>query len=174
MLESFAIDIYSRRSRVSKKRYVSPLFSNHSSSFFQRDQQLTSNNHQPHLILRYEDVSIIDDAAALILFFVQRQVTLGKEDRQHMKKILYQFLPDFLFTAQGELSDDDEGKFHRSNTFPSDRLIFIQPTTMTRMRIIRNVRRNLGLPDTATPIDDEMRNRSPLNLDNYHRNIKTR
>ena len=85
-------------------------------AFFQRDQQLTSNNYQPHLILRYEDVSIIDDAAALILFFVQRQMTLGKEDRQNIKKILYQFLPDFLFTAQGELSDEDEGTSSKASS----------------------------------------------------------
>lgn len=37
-------------------------------------------------------------------------MTFGKEDKQNIKKIMYQFLPDFLFTPRGELSDDEEGK----------------------------------------------------------------
>ena len=36
-------------------------------------------------------------------------MTFGKEDKQNIKKIMYQFLPDFLFTPRGELSDDEEG-----------------------------------------------------------------
>ena len=33
----------------------------------------------------------------------------AKEDKQNIKKIMYQFLPDFLFAPRGELSDDEEG-----------------------------------------------------------------
>jgi hypothetical protein len=33
----------------------------------------------------------------------------AKEDKQNIKKIMYQFLPDFLFSPRGELSDDEEG-----------------------------------------------------------------
>jgi hypothetical protein len=36
-------------------------------------------------------------------------MAFGKEDKQNIKKIMYQFLPDFLFTPRGELSDDEEG-----------------------------------------------------------------
>ena len=79
--------------------------------YFQRDQQLTTNNNQPHLIFNYEDFSILDDAASLIVFLVKRQMTFAKDDKQNIKKILYQFLPDFLFAPQGELSDDEEGRF---------------------------------------------------------------
>mgnify|MGYP001050399079 FL=1 len=71
----------------------------------ERDQQ-TSN--QPHLAFRYDDLSILDDAASIIVFLVKRQMTFGKEDKQNIKKIMYQFLPDFLFTPRGELSDDEE------------------------------------------------------------------
>jgi hypothetical protein len=35
-------------------------------------------------------------------------MAFGKEDKQNIKKIMYQFLPDFLFTPRGELSDDEE------------------------------------------------------------------
>jgi hypothetical protein len=73
-----------------------------------------SNNHQPHLVFRYEDPSIIDDAASLIIFLLKRQTTFAKEDKQTMKKMIYQIIPDFLFTTRGELSDDDEGKTIRS------------------------------------------------------------
>ncbi|CAF4001433.1 unnamed protein product [Rotaria sp. Silwood2] len=74
----------------------------------ERDQQLTTNNNQPHLVFCYEDLSILDDAASLIIFLVKRQMTFVKEDKQNIKKIIYQFLPDFLFTSRGELSDDEE------------------------------------------------------------------
>jgi hypothetical protein len=69
------------------------------------------NNTLPHLAARYEDLSILDDAASLIVFLVKRQMGFAKEDKQNIKKIMYQFLPDFLFTPRGELSDDEEGKF---------------------------------------------------------------
>jgi hypothetical protein len=39
-------------------------------------------------------------------------MTFGKEDKQNIKKIMYQFLPDFLFTPRGELSDDEEGNWN--------------------------------------------------------------
>jgi hypothetical protein len=61
------------------------------------------------LIFNYEDLSVLDDAASLIVFLVKRQMTFVKDDKQNIKKILYQFLPDFLFTPRGELSDDEEG-----------------------------------------------------------------
>ena len=92
------------------------------SYLFQRDQQTPLNPTQlPHLTFRYEDLSILDDAASLIVFLVKRQMAFGKEDKQNIKKIMYQFLPDFLFTPRGELSDDEEGRlfsrFYLSNDF---------------------------------------------------------
>ncbi len=69
------------------------------------------NPFQSHLTFRYEDLSILDDAASLIVFLVKRQMAFGKEEKQNIKKIMYQFLPDFLFTPRGELSDDEEGQF---------------------------------------------------------------
>ena len=41
-------------------------------------------------------------------------MTFAKDDKQNIKKIMYQFLPDFLFTPRGELSDDEEGNSERS------------------------------------------------------------
>ncbi|CAF0785384.1 unnamed protein product [Didymodactylos carnosus] len=73
-----------------------------------REQQFNSNITQPHLSFRHEDLSILDDAASLIVFLVKRQVGFGKEDKQKIKEIMYQFLPDFLFSPRGDLSDDEE------------------------------------------------------------------
>ncbi|CAF0839927.1 unnamed protein product [Didymodactylos carnosus] len=74
----------------------------------EREEQLNANITQPHLIFRYEDLSILDDAASLIVFLVKRQMGFGKEDKQKIKEIMYQFLPDFLFSPRGDLSDDEE------------------------------------------------------------------
>ncbi|CAF1206769.1 unnamed protein product [Adineta steineri] len=74
----------------------------------ERDQHIPLNINQPHLAFRYDDLSILDDAASLIVFLVKRQMAFGKEDKQNIKKMIYQFLPDFLFTPRGELSDDEE------------------------------------------------------------------
>ena len=60
-------------------------------------------------MFRYEDLSILDDAASLIIFLVNRQITFSKEEKQNIKKIIYEFLPDFLFAPRAELSDDEEG-----------------------------------------------------------------
>ena len=62
-------------------------------------------------------MSILDDAASLIVFLVKRQMGFAKEDKQNIKKIMYQFLPDFLFGPRGELSDDEEGSRFPSTNF---------------------------------------------------------
>lgn len=81
---------------------------------------MTRNDFQPHLVFRYEDQSILDDAASLILFLVKRQTGFARDDKQKMKKFICQFLPDFLFAPQSELSDDEEGQisieFHTDRT----------------------------------------------------------
>ncbi len=59
------------------------------------------------------------------MFLVKRQMGFAKEDKQNIKKIMYQFLPDFLFTPRGELSDDEEGKFLLS-FFWNESLIFFR------------------------------------------------
>ncbi|UJR37933.1 hypothetical protein I4U23_030619 [Adineta vaga] len=112
----------------------------------ERDQQLTLNNNQPHLIFRYEDLSILDDAASLIIFLVKRQTTFAKEDKQNIKKIMYQFLPDFLFTPRGELSDDEEDDDDDENENSTKRDRKARPTRHTDT----NRRRNAE-PSTTKP-----------------------
>uniref|UniRef100_A0A672JF80 Paired amphipathic helix protein Sin3a n=1 Tax=Salarias fasciatus TaxID=181472 RepID=A0A672JF80_SALFA len=62
----------------------------------------------PHMTLTYEDSQILEDAAALIIHHVKRQVGIQKEDKSKIKQIIHHFIPDLLFSRRGELSDVEE------------------------------------------------------------------
>uniref|UniRef100_A0A8C6LMV2 Paired amphipathic helix protein Sin3a n=1 Tax=Nothobranchius furzeri TaxID=105023 RepID=A0A8C6LMV2_NOTFU len=62
----------------------------------------------PHMTLTYDDSQILEDAAALIIHHVKRQVGIQKEDKFKIKQIIHHFVPDLLFARRGELSDLEE------------------------------------------------------------------
>ncbi|MED6241542.1 Paired amphipathic helix protein Sin3a, partial [Ataeniobius toweri] len=62
----------------------------------------------PHVTLTYDDSQILEDAAALIIHHVKRQVGIQKEDKFKIKQIINHFIPDLLFARRGELSDLEE------------------------------------------------------------------
>uniref|UniRef100_A0A8C8HKJ1 Histone deacetylase interacting domain-containing protein n=1 Tax=Oncorhynchus tshawytscha TaxID=74940 RepID=A0A8C8HKJ1_ONCTS len=62
----------------------------------------------PHLTLTYQDSQILEDAAALIIHHVKRQVGIQKEDKYKIKQVIHHFIPDMLFARRGELSDVEE------------------------------------------------------------------
>ncbi|XP_072236154.1 paired amphipathic helix protein Sin3a-like isoform X2 [Leuresthes tenuis] len=62
----------------------------------------------PHMTLTYDDSQILEDAAALIIHHVKRQVGIQKEDKFKIKQIIHHFIPDLLFSRRGELSDLEE------------------------------------------------------------------
>nr|XP_057901878.1 paired amphipathic helix protein Sin3a-like [Doryrhamphus excisus] len=62
----------------------------------------------PHINLTYDDSQILEDAAALIIHHVKRQVGIQKDDKFKIKQIIHHFIPDLLFTRRGELSDVEE------------------------------------------------------------------
>ncbi|KAG8001682.1 Paired amphipathic helix protein Sin3a, partial [Nibea albiflora] len=62
----------------------------------------------PHMTLTYDDSQILEDAAALIIHHVKRQVGIQKEDKYKIKQIIHHFIPDLLFARRGELSDVEE------------------------------------------------------------------
>lgn len=64
----------------------------------------------PHMSLAYIDRSILDDAANLIIHHVKRQTGINKEDKQKIKQLLRQFVPDLFCLPRGELSDDEVDK----------------------------------------------------------------
>ncbi|KAM9409739.1 paired amphipathic helix protein Sin3a-like isoform 2-T3 [Pholidichthys leucotaenia] len=61
-----------------------------------------------HMTLPYDDSQILEDAAALIIHHVKRQVGIQKEDKWKIKQIIHHFIPDLLFARRGELSDVEE------------------------------------------------------------------
>ncbi|XP_060923907.1 paired amphipathic helix protein Sin3a-like [Limanda limanda] len=62
----------------------------------------------PHLTLTYDDRQIMEDAAALIIHHVKRQVGISKEDKYKIKQIIHHFIPDLLFAQRLELSDVED------------------------------------------------------------------
>ncbi|XP_078481082.1 paired amphipathic helix protein Sin3a isoform X1 [Ciona intestinalis] len=62
----------------------------------------------PHITLKYEDKSIMDDAASLIIHHVKRQTGIHKDDKQKVKQVMYQVLPDLYFAPRGNQPSDDD------------------------------------------------------------------
>ena len=79
--------------------------------YFERQEAKEEGNdvlpQTPHLTFKYDDKSILEDAAALIIHHVKRQMGIQKEDKQKIKQIVYYFLPDLFFVPRGALSDDE-------------------------------------------------------------------
>uniref|UniRef100_G1TZ09 Sin3 C-terminal domain-containing protein n=1 Tax=Oryctolagus cuniculus TaxID=9986 RepID=G1TZ09_RABIT len=63
---------------------------------------------EPHLVFVYEDRQILEDAAALISYYVQRQPAIQKEDQGTIRQLLHHFLPSLFFSQQLELGADEE------------------------------------------------------------------
>ncbi|XP_071446323.1 paired amphipathic helix protein Sin3a isoform X2 [Hetaerina americana] len=61
----------------------------------------------PHLVLSYKDKSVLDDAANLLIHHVKRQTGIQKPDKQRIKQLLRQFIPDLFFHPRQELSEDE-------------------------------------------------------------------
>lgn len=64
--------------------------------------------HGPHMSLTYEDKSMMDDCASLIIHHVKRQSSIHKDDKQKMKVFMYQTLPDLFFSPRGNQPSDDD------------------------------------------------------------------
>lgn len=74
----------------------------------------------PHMILPYKDKSVLDDTANLLIHHVKRQTSIHKEDKQRIKQLLRQFLPDLFHHPRQELSEDErEDADEKMNAEPS-------------------------------------------------------
>jgi hypothetical protein len=78
---------------------------------FQRHEQAEEGSGEvaagPHLVLAYKDKTVLDDAANLLIHHVKRQTGIHKEDKQRIKQLLRQFVPDLFFHPRQELSEDE-------------------------------------------------------------------
>uniref|UniRef100_A0A1B6LK83 Paired amphipathic helix protein Sin3a n=1 Tax=Graphocephala atropunctata TaxID=36148 RepID=A0A1B6LK83_9HEMI len=61
----------------------------------------------PHMTVTYKDKSVLDDAANLLIHHVKRQTSIHKEDKQRIKHMLRQLLPDLFHHPRQELSEDE-------------------------------------------------------------------
>ncbi|XP_056132358.1 paired amphipathic helix protein Sin3b [Lampris incognitus] len=68
----------------------------------------SASSSEPHMVFRYEDKQILEDAASLIIYHVKRQPAIHKDDKDHIKRIIQHFVPDLFFSRRGELSDTEE------------------------------------------------------------------
>ncbi len=77
--------------------------------FDERHEHNDENNPStgPHLVLSYKDKSVLDDAANLLIHHVKRQTGIHKEDKQKIKSLIRQFIPDLFYHPRQELSDDE-------------------------------------------------------------------
>ncbi|XP_059470996.1 paired amphipathic helix protein Sin3b isoform X2 [Neocloeon triangulifer] len=87
------------------------LFNEIETLYDERHEQAEDGNNEqvtgPHMVLRYRDKTILDDAANLLIHHVKRQTGIHKDDKQTIKQLLKQFLPDIFFHHRQELSDDE-------------------------------------------------------------------
>ncbi|KAG8594785.1 hypothetical protein GDO81_001327 [Engystomops pustulosus] len=65
----------------------------------QQPEGRTATSSGPHLIYTYEDWQILEDASSLISYYVKRQPAIQKEDKDTIRQVLHQFIPELFFSA---------------------------------------------------------------------------
>lgn len=66
----------------------------------QHSEGRSAPSSEPHLIFVYEDRQILEDAAALVSYYVKRQPAIQKEDQGTIQQLLHRFLPSLFFSQQ--------------------------------------------------------------------------
>uniref|UniRef100_A0A8C9PHB6 Paired amphipathic helix protein Sin3b n=1 Tax=Spermophilus dauricus TaxID=99837 RepID=A0A8C9PHB6_SPEDA len=74
----------------------------------QHSEGRSAPSSEPHLIFVYEDRQILEDAAALISYYVKRQPAIQKEDQGTIHQLLHHFLPSLFFSQQLDLAASEE------------------------------------------------------------------
>ncbi|KAK2087202.1 Paired amphipathic helix protein Sin3b [Saguinus oedipus] len=93
------------------KRTLNKIESVHGEHQEQHSEARSAPCSEPHLIFVYEDRQILEDAAALISYYVKRQPAIHKEDQGTIHQLLHQFVPSLFFSQQLDLgASEDKGK----------------------------------------------------------------
>ncbi|KAB1259118.1 Paired amphipathic helix protein Sin3b [Camelus dromedarius] len=93
----------------------------------QHSEGRSAPSSEPHLIFVYEDRQILEDAAALISYYVKRQPAIQKEDQGTIHQLVHQFVPSLFFSQQLDLgasedsADEGRGSPQGQSTDPGDR-----------------------------------------------------
>jgi paired amphipathic helix protein Sin3a len=81
----------------------------------QEEQGLHLNTAGPHLTITYKDKSMLDDATQLLIHHVKRQTGIHKEDKQRIKQLVRQSLPDMFHYTRQDMSDEEEEEDEENN-----------------------------------------------------------
>ncbi|XP_043446253.1 paired amphipathic helix protein Sin3b isoform X2 [Prionailurus bengalensis] len=93
----------------------------------QHSEGRSAPSSEPHLIFVYEDRQILEDAAALISYYVKRQPAIQKEDQGTIHQLVHQFVPSLFFSQQLDLgasedsADEGRGSPQGQSAEPGDR-----------------------------------------------------
>ncbi|KFW74231.1 Paired amphipathic helix protein Sin3b, partial [Manacus vitellinus] len=93
----------------------------------QHSEGRSSSTNEPHLIFIYEDKQILEDAAALISYYVKRQPTIQKEDQATIRQIVHHFIPELFFSQPpehniSEESTDEDRENHQGQNLDAPEL----------------------------------------------------
>lgn len=69
--------------------------------------EISNTAGMPLITLVYKDRDVLDEACNLIIHHVKRQPSIHKDEKQKIKQLMRQFIPDLFFAPRGELSDDE-------------------------------------------------------------------
>ncbi|XP_036158475.1 paired amphipathic helix protein Sin3b isoform X3 [Myotis myotis] len=93
----------------------------------QHSEGRSAPSSEPHLIFVYEDKQILEDAAALISYYVKRQPAIQKEDQGTIHQLVHQFVPSLFFSqhldlgASEDSADEGRGSPQGQSVEPGDR-----------------------------------------------------
>ncbi|KAK7474631.1 hypothetical protein BaRGS_00034110 [Batillaria attramentaria] len=74
----------------------------------QQQQGLETAVVEPHIRETYEDKTVFEDAACIIIHHMKRQTSVHTEDKKRIKQLMYHTVRDLFFYPRGELSDDED------------------------------------------------------------------
>lgn len=139
------------------------------------NQTLVMNHSDPHMTFKYEDKSVLEDAAALIIHHVKRQTTIQKEDKHKIKQIVYLFLPDLFFISRGTLSDDESSDKFESDDSSAKKLRSNNGHTASATRHTDTNKRRLTDADVERNKNFPNEYKTPVRFffDNYKSKLKT-
>lgn len=69
--------------------------------------ELSNTSGMAHITLVYKDKDMLEEACNLIIHHVKRQTSIHKDEKQKIKQLMRQFIPDLFFAPAVDLSDDE-------------------------------------------------------------------
>lgn len=128
--------------------------------------ELSTSAGMPLITLVYKDKDMLEEACNLIIHHVKRQPSIHKEEKQRIKQLMRQFIPDLYFAPRGELSDDeiDENDDQMDDELDSERRYDSNIETSRKLLDNRNHGKN-DLPSSPKTTSRYHKESPKLNCD---------